>query len=285
MERDDGGWVLTRSYPLDARDEYCYIVDGRWILDPLNPFQGPGGFGPRSECRMPAYRPPRPMEPPVDGRMERCRLGGRLVDVYVPAQVEKAALLVVQDGGDYIRFTGMPGLIDALIREGAIAPTLAVFVSPRNREVEYHPNDRYVAWLAERVVPSLVRRYGIDPDPGRHGLVGASLGGSIATHGALTRPDVFRLVGAQSPAYRLAAHDGGTLGVGGDIDGSALRFHIDGGTLEMMLHGREFLPAIRRGVKVLRERGCVVQYTEVNEGHNWTNWRGRLPRLLTWLLG
>lgn len=285
MERIAKDWVLTRSYPFDARDEYCFIVDGQWVLDPLNPLQGPGAFGPRSECCMPAYRPPRPIEAPVDGRVEQLKLAGRSLDVYVPAQVKGAALLVVQDGGDYIRFTGMPGLIDALIREGAIPPTLAVFVSPQDREAEYRPNDRYVGWLADRLLPSLSAWYPIDSDPGRHGLVGASLGGSIATYGALSRPDAFRLVGAQSPGYRLKAHMKGTLGVTGPIDGSVLRFHVDAGTFEMMLHGREFVPSIRHGVLLLRDAGCSVQYTEVNEGHNWTNWRGRLPRLLTWLLG
>jgi hypothetical protein len=70
----------------------------------------------------------------------------------------------------------------------------------------------------------------------------------------------------------------------GALDWPAFRFHVDGGTFETILHGREYLPVIRRGATLLSERGCAVQYYDVNEGHNWTTWRGRLPDLLTWLL-
>lgn len=285
MERDGRGWTLTRPYPADARDEYMFVVDGRWILDPLNPLRGPGGFGPHSSCPMPGYSFPRPIELPVDGRVERRRLGGRLVDVYVPAEAELAALLVVQDGGDYIWFTGLPGLLDALIREGAIGPAVAVFVSPRNRSLEYSTNDAYVEWLAERLVPAVAARYGIHPDPERHALIGASLGGLMATYGAVRRPDVFRLIGAQSPAYRLRGGLHALLAAAGAVEWSAMRVHVDGGTFETVLHGREYLPSIRSGVEALAEKGCAVQYNEVNEGHNWLNWRGRLPALLSWLLG
>jgi len=285
MERNGPGWTLTRAYPENARDEYMFVVDGRWLLDPLNPLRGPGAFGPKSICPMPGYELPRPIELPVDGKMERCIIAGRAIDVYVPGEVKGAALLIVQDGHDYIWLTGLPGLLDALIREGAIPPTLAAFVSPRNRMAEYSPNDAYVDWLADRLVLALVDRYGLHADPERHGLVGASMGGLIATYGALRRQDVFRLVGAQSPAFRLLRDMPAWLDGMGNLDWRAMRFHLDGGTFETILHGREYLSGIRRGAGVLQEKGCAVQYNEVNEGHNWLNWRGRLPELLTWLLG
>lgn len=284
MKRAGDLWVLSREYPRDARDEYLFEVDGEPILDPSNPLRAPGGFGPRSECRMPGYTAPRPVELPVDGKMERRHWAGRDVDVYVPARVHGAAVLVVQDGWDYIWYGALPGLLDHLIATGAIPPALAVFISPINRDAEYTPNDEYVWWLADELMPAVAAQYPIDADPGRHGLIGASLGGSIATYGVLRRPDAFRLGGAQSPAYRVEAHAHGTLGVPGEVDGTGLRFHVDGGRFEQMLHGIDFLPYVRSGVDALRERGCAVQYTEVNEGHNYTNWRGRLPSLLTWLL-
>lgn len=285
MERNGSGWVLSRTYPSDARDEYLFVVDGNWILDPLNPLRGTSPFGPHSECRMPGYSIPRPVEPPVDGSLEHRTLAGREVDVYVPAQREGAALLVVQDGRDYVRFTGMPGLLDALIRERSIPPVLAVFISPLDRDAEYRPNDQYVSWLADELAPAAVVEYAIDPAPGRHGLMGASLGGLIAAYAAILRPEVFRLIGAQSPAFRIIRGGMGRLLDSHTAPWPDMRFHVDGGTFEETLHASEFLPSIRRSVQALRGKGCAVQYTEVNEGHNWTNWRGRLPDLLTWLFG
>jgi enterochelin esterase family protein len=178
----------------------------------------------------------------------------------------------------------MPGLLDAMIREGSIPPVLGVFISPLNRDAEYRPNREYVSWLAEELAPAAVAMYFADPAPGRHGLVGASLGGLIAAYTAVLRPDVFRLVGAQSPAFRIIRGGMGRFLDRHDAPWSELRFHLDGGRFEEMLHASEFLPSIRRSAAALREKGCAVQYTEVNEGHNWTNWRGRMPDLLTWLL-
>jgi enterochelin esterase-like enzyme len=287
MEREDGSWFLEVEFPPDARTEYLFVVNGQGVLDPLNPYSGPGGFGPRSECRMPEYVPPHDFAPPADGHLEDVTLAGRNVRVYVPERVEDAAVLAVQDGEDYISFAGMPGAIDALIHAGQIPPTLAVFVNPVDREREYRPNDAYVSWLADELLPDIYGRYEVDHDPGRHGLVGASLGGLIATAGALRRPDAFRLVGAQSPAYRPNASglslDELLLGRL-EVSRGSMRFHVDGGTFESIFHRQPYLQHIRTGARLLEDAGSPVQYVETNEGHNWNSWRARLPAMFTWLL-
>jgi enterochelin esterase family protein len=282
MSHVDGVWSLTRTYPLDARDEYMLVVDGNWILDPLNPRRGPSPFGAHSECPMPGYRV-RPIDLPKDGKMERWVMGDRIIEAYVPTQTHNASLLVVQDGYEYAWFTGLPGVLDGMIREGEIPPTLAVFVAPLDRDREYRPNHEYVDWVADELIPEVSRRYPIDPDPKRHGMVGCSLSGLIATYAALQRPDAIGLVGAQSPAYR--GYIDRLIDEAEDVDWSALRVHVDGGTFEMTLYGRDFLPSIFHGAALLEERGCAVQYVESHEGHNWTNWRGRLPLMFRWLLG
>ncbi|HEY8685892.1 MAG TPA: alpha/beta hydrolase-fold protein [Chloroflexota bacterium] len=287
MWRRSDEWSLIREYPADARDEYLFVVDGETRLDPRNPHRGPGAFGPRSACHMPEYRWPAAIELPVDGKMERRWLAGRMVDVYVPARVQGAAVLIVQDGYEYEWFIGMPGLLDAMIREGAIGPTLAVFVAPRDRDREYVGNDAYVDWMADRLLPNLYRRYDVTTDAAYHGLIGASAGGLVATYGVVRRSDVFHLVGAQSPAYR-AIHGidlQARIEPVHEVDWQSLRLHASVGTFETALYGEDFLPAVRNGADDLRRRGCAVQYNEVHEGHTWTNWRARLPDVLSWLLG
>lgn len=287
MQRTGDEWSITRDYPHDARDEYLFLVDGEARLDLRNPHRGPGAFGPHSACHLPGYRWPPPLELPVDGRMERRWLAGRMVDVYVPARVEGAAVLIVQDGYEYEWFIGMPGLLDTMIRAGTIGPTLAVFVAPRDRDHEYVGNDAYVDWMADRLLPNLYSRYHVHTQPQYHGLVGASAGGLVATYGVVRRSDAFHLIAAQSPAYR-AIH-GMDLFARiehiANVDWDSLRLHASGGTFEMMLYGEDFLPAVRNGVAELQRRGCAVQYNEVHEGHTWTNWRSRLPDALAWLLG
>jgi len=287
MHRQGDVWSIIREYPHDARDEYLFLVDGEARLDPCNPHRGPGAFGAHSACHMPGYQWPPPIELPIDGRMERRWLAGRVVDVYVPAQVQGAAVLIVQDGYEYEWFIGMPGLLDRMIRAGTIVPTLAVFVAPRDRDAEYVGNDAYVDWMADRLLPNVYRRYGVHTEAQYHGLIGASAGGLVATYGVARRSDAFHLIGAQSPAYR-AIHGVDLLDrleTVHNVDWQSLRLDASGGTFEMMLYGEDFLPAVRNGVAELRRRGCAVQYNEVHEGHTWTNWRARLPDALSWLLG
>jgi enterochelin esterase family protein len=287
MLRDGDEWSITREYPHDARDEYLFVVDGESCLDPSNPHRGPGAFGPRSACHMPGHRWPRPIELPVDGTMERRWLAGRMVDVYVPADVQGAAVLIIQDGYEYEWFTGMPGLLDSMIREGTLMPTLAVFVAPRDRTKEYVGNDAYVDWMADRLLPNLYQRYNVHRGAAYHGLFGASAGGLVATYGVVRRSDAFHLIGAQSPAYRAIQGVDflARLEAIHDVDWRSIRLDASGGTFEMRLYGEDFLVAIRNGVAEMRGHGCTVQYNEVHEGHTWTNWRARLPDSLTWLLG
>ncbi len=49
-------WYHETSYELDARLDYKFVTNGgTWILDPRNPRQINGGFGPNSEMAMPEY--------------------------------------------------------------------------------------------------------------------------------------------------------------------------------------------------------------------------------------
>src|SRR5947209_5408010 len=88
MQRGEDGWSLSCIFPETARSEYTFIVNGQQVLDPLNPYWVPGPFGPHSECRMPGYVAPPPIEPPQEGFLERMKLGDRMLDLYVPPIVE-----------------------------------------------------------------------------------------------------------------------------------------------------------------------------------------------------
>lgn len=52
-------WVAYATFPTNARLDYLIVVDGqKWELDPANPVQQWGGYGPRSVLAMPDYRSP-----------------------------------------------------------------------------------------------------------------------------------------------------------------------------------------------------------------------------------
>ena len=59
-------------------------------------------------------------------------------------------------------------------------------------------NDRFLAFLLERVMPEIARRYRVDTS--RQSLFGHSLGGLLALHALYTRPNAFQAVVAASPS-------------------------------------------------------------------------------------
>jgi len=143
--------------------------------------------------------------------------------VYVPAQYspeEPAAVMVFQDGHDYLEETGrwrVPIVFDNLIAAGAMPPTIAVFVDPghdstkpapptawknSNRSLEYDSlGDRYARFLIEEILAEVGTRWKLADDPAWRAIGGASSGGICAFTAAWERPDAFGKVYSTIGSY------------------------------------------------------------------------------------
>jgi enterochelin esterase-like enzyme len=109
-------------------------------------------------------------------------------------------------------------------------------------------------------------------------VMGASLGGLISTYTALSQPRMFSKVGGQSSAFHYAENELNALL--DSVQDVALAFYLDVGTYEP-----RFIPANRRFVSRLRQKGWSCRYQEVAGAHNWTTWRSHLKDLLIFLWG
>ena len=132
--------------------------------------------------------------------------------VYVPAQYDPArpaCLMVFQDAPLYLGpEANIPVAFDNLIHQGAMPPTIGLFVSAGeqgpglpgwggtdNRSVEYDAlGDRYARFLLEELLPPLEQQYNIVADPAGRAICGISSGGICAFTVAWERPDAFRKV-------------------------------------------------------------------------------------------
>lgn len=134
--------------------------------------------------------------------------------IYVPAQyktTEPAALMVFQDGERMRDIKGrwrIPTIFDNLIAEGAMPPTIAVFINPghhkdrprqgnksSNRGYEYDSlGDRYSRFLLEEILPEVEKKYNISKEPEMRAIGGSSSGAICAFTAAWERPDQFRKV-------------------------------------------------------------------------------------------
>src|SRR4051812_3046892 len=134
--------------------------------------------------------------------------------VYVPAQYKpdgSAALMVFQDGHDYINLKGnwrAPTVFDNLIASGEMPATVAVFINPghekakgeqpksawknSNRSVEYDSlGDRYATFLLQEIVPEVEKKWPVSKDPNLHAICGASSGGICSFTVAWEHPEAF----------------------------------------------------------------------------------------------
>ena len=300
-------WTFRRTFLPGARLDYKIVeVTDTWIVDPLNPHQQLGGFGPNSEVRMPGWKAPAHLArkagegagtfgPPE--AFSSAKLGYAVnVRIWQPSRkgTDPLPVLYVTDGSDYWheQMGGLTVTLDHLVGEGRLPPLLAVFVDPwdpdrkeNRREHEFLPNRAdqskqieacpFCEFLVEELAPRVEARFRVDPR--RRGILGTSLGGFNAAFMGLRYPDRFPLLAIQSPAVGRQPWLAAAIARAGT---QPRRVAIDvGGYEERYVLGARTLRA------AYRSRGVAVRYREVPDGHSWGHWRATVAEMLEFLYG
>jgi enterochelin esterase family protein len=288
LRRADGAWIGRVALPRDAYVEYGLLRTGRQLRDPHNPVRTPNGVGglnhafwmPDATRRAiqlrdgdaPAGRVVRGTIT-LDGRMPPPRR--RRFDLYLPhgaAEARQLPLLVVLDGSDYLDRGRLDRTLDGLIAAGDMAPIAVAFLEDAGeaRPSEYGASDLTLSALTERVVPAAVRRLGL-PSPaveggvGRAAILGSSLGGVMALHAAVRRPDVFGVAIIQSCAVGWG-REWTTEVLARTQPPTPARLWLDVGLLEPLAGPVEDLASR------LVERGNQVTFRPFPAGHSQPGW-------------
>jgi enterochelin esterase-like enzyme len=282
-------WYYTHAYEPDARLDYKIVVNGSdWLLDPRNPHQMSGGFGPNSELRMPQYQPPSVLAyngsishgTIRDTVMASSELGdSRTVRVYLPPGYGTASdsypVILFHDGPEYISLGLANNSIDGLIAAGLIRPVIGVFVPPNeaNRHEEYAASKitQFSSFIVNKVMPWVSSRYRVKPEAAYHATAGASDGGNISLYLAMTYPNVFGMAAAQSSNITDAVSTGFNTS-----PRLPLTLYCDLGTYDIS----SLLPLVRNFIPIIQSKGYPHIYHEYHEGHSWGNWRARVPDIL-----
>jgi len=298
-------WYVVLDVPKRSRLEYKFDVrrggKSTWVRDPLNSRVAHDPFGANSVCVTEGYEAPDWAEFDPDARQ------GRMIETVVPntpwgdtrpltiyeparfRETRRYPLLVVHDGGDYLKFTRMQLVLDNLIHRMEIAPLVVAFTHPRNRMVEYPDDPKHHAMIVEHVVPLMEKRYPLYATPAQRCLMGASFGGVASLSTAWRHPGVFGKLLLQSGSFAFT--DIGTNKRGPAFDKvvefvNAFRENpgrpcdkafLSCGTYESLIYEN------RSMVPFLQSIGLDVRFEEARDGHNWENWRDRLRGALCWL--
>ena len=297
----EGIWVLIASFPKDARLDYKVVVDGEWILDPLNPYQqwtGMGGGSANSELRMPGWSPEpltvaRPDGP--KGRIENHRISSPYLkhdaafQIYYPFEFDRTKpypILYFTDGQEYSdkRIGGVPTTLDNLIADQLIPPTVAVFYDPRDPE-KLSQNHRmeelalepdFLRFFIDALIPFVEDTLQIELENEKRAIIGTSLGGLNAAYFSTERPEIFQLSGIQSPAFQFRS---GIYEIIKSSEGEVpVKTYMSTGVIN------DTETAARKMKTIMEQKNYVLKYREVNEGHSWGNWRALIDDMLIFLL-
>ena len=212
---------------------------------------------------------------------------GRRVAVYRPPgepPPEGPATLVVFDGWQARQALRIQHTVDNLIAAGLIPPTLILFVpsSDADRDNDLTPASAATTELVTRELPAWARHeLGAGEDPARTVVAGQSLGALMAMHVALTAPEVYGAVIAQSGSYWWPKPEDGEPGRllrdYAERPRANLRFYLDVGDRETHsspgITPPHMLQLTRDMRDVLTSKGYPVTYAEYHGAHDYVNWR------------
>jgi enterochelin esterase family protein len=167
--RDTDLWFCIVQLPHGSRVEYKFSVERggnrRWIRDPLNPNLARDPFGANSVCQAEGYSTGDWIEHDPEAREGELREvvlsptpfdEPRRVTMYTPARFRTSRryhVLIVHDGGDYLRYSRMKTVLDNLIHRGEVQPLIVAFTHPSDRLVEYPDHAPHQRFLVESLLP------------------------------------------------------------------------------------------------------------------------------------
>lgn len=217
--------------------------------------------------------------------------------IYTPPTVYTSdvplAVLLVFDGAIYRSVVPTPTILDNLAAAKQTPPLVAVLLDhpdDQTRTIELACSRAFTAFLADELVPWLQHHYPLSRDPAQVIVAGSSYGGLAASFAALSRPDVFGKVLAQSASFAWSpADDPEAEWIARQVASGPLlpiEWYLEVGLLEYA-PDVPYTPLVanRHVRSVLQARGYRVHYHEFTGGHEYLCWRGTFAEGLIALAG
>jgi enterochelin esterase-like enzyme len=301
-------WVLMLDLPHGSRVEYMFEVAERGgirlVEDPLNPRRASNPFGTNSVCHAVGYAVPEWAAPDPDvpeGRLKDITVDSRALGrtatmtLYFPAGFDpgperRYPLLVVHDGGDYLRYASLTTVLDNLAHRNLLPPLIAACLHPGERLTEYADDERHSRFLSDELLPALESQLPLVTDPAGRCLMGASFGAVASLAAAARYPGRYGRLLLQSGSFAWSSNGCSSRReaiwqpIKEFVDRYASsptrvsdRVFVTCGVYESLIcENRALLPA-------LEATGMEVRLVEALDGHNWESWRDRLGEALPWL--
>ena len=167
-----------------------------------------------------------------------------------------------------------------MIHSGEIEPVIAVFVDPWGDRANWYNCSRndYVNYL-DKLVEYVDTNYATNVTADARAHVGTSLGGQVSAQVGVSRGNVFKTIGAHSPAWY---DDDTALGfIGCGIKEQMKNTFTDGSNgISWWMTAGSYEQSIWEGVREMElyfnQHGVPNQPIYLHEGHSWGAWRHTL---------
>jgi enterochelin esterase-like enzyme len=209
--------------------------------------------------------------------------------IYLPhnySELYKYPVLFLQDGWEYLHLGKITTQMEQLIAEKRIHELILVSIPVINKEERrerYTPgsekNQLYIRFLVEELVPHIDRSYSTLYLGGGRGIAGDSLGAVVSIHTAISYPNTFSKVIAQSPLLlpetEIAIRDIGRM--------ETLQFYLSVGKGETQVEtSRGILNLVQMNMELhqLLQGKAQVSLVLHDGEHNWGAWQKDLQQAL-----
>ena len=299
-------WYASVELPRGARIQYRILVRrGDQIEsmdDPLNPRVAGDPIGSQSVLEADGYVTPDwtyPDPAAVPGELVDLRIASRALrreahlTLYIPSRMRRdrrMPLMVVHDGGDFLRYSSMATVLDNLMHRRLMADCVVAFIHPGDRLREYAASAAHSRFLTTELVPQIEGSLQLVGEPRGRVLMGASFGGVAALAAAVRAPGFYGALLLESPSLRFT--EGTAPATFGEVFEPVVRFVNSVRARPKKVTKRIFLTfgafeplAVpdRAMVEVLERMCDELRVVEALDGHNWISWRDRLRDGLGWL--
>lgn len=299
-------WYLVLELPEGSRIEYQIEIrrgeHHERFNDPLNPKLSHSPVGSSSVCFAHGYETPDWVQPDPEARPgelvdlvlpSRALRRDSHVSLYLPARFRRTAtypLLVVHDGGDFLRFASAKTVLDNLIHRLDVAETVVAFLHPVDRLTEYANSTAQSRFLTRELLPRLEVDFPLAGDRSGRCLLGSSFGAVAALSAAYGSPDTYGSLALMSGSFVFT--DIGNDHGGGPAFDPVVKFVNRYRARPRRVADRVFVscgvyePLIIRNrsmVPTFEAAGMDVRFVEARDGHSWENWRDRLRDALSWI--
>lgn len=292
----EGLWIYQVELLEDAYIEYTYVKGDERLLDPLNPRRSPDGVGHINQF----FYMPKASSTPL-AKYNRSISHGivtthqvatyeivvgktRTVHLYQPPTADPSPLVVVWDGKEYLRRGRLVQIMDNLIHQGRMRPVALAMVhhGGKARMSEYACSEATLLFLLYRVLPlaqAHLNLVDLNESPRSYGVLGASMGGLMASYTALRLPHMFGHVLCQSGGFSLGEVSSIVFDMVDKDWPPPLKIWMDIGLYDF----RFLLDSNRQMHKLMVSKNYPVAYREYPGGHNYPSWRDEVWRGLEYL--